>query len=964
MARLFYMSLPGVGAWNKTCAQVGAQLRPYFDYLETAKRAAKRRQLVLGWRLAQEAEAQELQRRLKERWNADASRARQARRRRDRHTSSIPRGTWIVLEAPPWQPEEPDKTFDAFFEARSVYEHPACRRGNEIQRLDHDREGLALLLDRVPERFGPDEGEDDPPATAAKQHGPLLWLRTDTSTLDRQLDALRELENTPPPRLAPIIRLASTRARWPDVVRVELDEDEWTFLRRDPEDGSLRDGTDQQREFVCIALGTPDFAILEGPPGSGKTTAICELVVQLLRQGKRVLLVASTHVAVDNVLERLIAWQDRPDTREKIIVPVRIGDEDRITSDALTPFTLRRIEQTWRDELSDFLDDPGDVRAEGTAARQILKQAMTHNGRGAESPLLRLILDASNLVCGTTMGIRKHPAIEAAKRGGPRFEPFDLMVLDEASKTTFAEFLVPALHARRWVVVGDIKQLSPYIEEVNLAENVRGLVPEHQARASAHAFLAGLRGGARVRSLVATSDADRDIVRQEVEARGVHFVDLDDVEPMPWNGVPDCVPALLYADLVFGSKEALERHEHRLPVDLVGMSGPLPALPDWHAARRALVRKERSRQRHIELSEVVDWASEVSWRLVRSYELRQDAGERDRYLDEIKGLIPATLADDWFQWRKTRPRRQPDGDGQEDAAQALDRELQTIRRVAMPSILELLQTGFERLPGWDQDVALTDGLPRRVLGQRLVSLGFQHRMHPHISAFPREQFYTPEPETSGTLHPAREPGRPDLLLDASTIAAERAWELNRYARRALWIDVAPGGRGRGKKNTNLAEADKVMEELDAFVAWASRAPRRAEHGRHRPYEVAVLTFYRGQEAELRKRLQRKTGQHGNTRNFRFPRGAAQPAVHVTLCTVDRFQGHEADIVFLSFVKSNSVGFLNSPNRLNVALTRARYQIVLIGHRSYFGSDGCPSERLKALADSPHYDGDIGWEVRS
>lgn len=67
-----------------------------------------------------------------------------------------------------------------------------------------------------------------------------------------------------------------------------------------------RPGTDEQRRFVEIALATPDFVLLEGPPSSGKTTAICELVLQLARQGKRAMLCASTHVAVDNVLERLM----------------------------------------------------------------------------------------------------------------------------------------------------------------------------------------------------------------------------------------------------------------------------------------------------------------------------------------------------------------------------------------------------------------------------------------------------------------------------------------------------------------------------------------------------------------------------------------------------------------------------------------------------------------------------------
>ena len=54
---------------------------------------------------------------------------------------------------------------------------------------------------------------------------------------------------------------------------------------------------------------------------------------------------------------------------------------------------------------------------------------------------------------------------------------------------------------------------------------------------------------------------------------------------------------------------------------------------------------------------------------------------------------------------------------------------------------------------------------------------------------------------------------------------------------------------------------------------------------------------------------------------------------IELCTVDRFQGHEADLVFISVANTRPTSFLESPNRLNVALTRARYQRVVIGHRT-------------------------------
>ena len=55
-------------------------------------------------------------------------------------------------------------------------------------------------------------------------------------------------------------------------------------------------GTDEQRDFVRKALGTPDFAILQGPPGSGKTTAIIELIVQYAKQNKGITLWIDTGI--------------------------------------------------------------------------------------------------------------------------------------------------------------------------------------------------------------------------------------------------------------------------------------------------------------------------------------------------------------------------------------------------------------------------------------------------------------------------------------------------------------------------------------------------------------------------------------------------------------------------------------------------------------------------------------------
>lgn len=206
--------------------------------------------------------------------------------------------------------------------------------------------------------------------------------------------------------------------------------------------------TVRQLQARELALKTPDIALIQGPPGTGKTTVICGIIEELVKAGKRILLVAPTHVALDNVLERV---GTRPG-----VTAIRLGSEKNVEAQAHRFLLVNRCRdlagQLSREIRVAAGDDELAQEPVARVQREWAKRIKDDDAIGA-----MLLLNA-NLLCATPIGIAMAPEFRDVEA------VFDVMIMDEASKATITDFLVPAARARKWILVGDHRQLPPYVD--------------------------------------------------------------------------------------------------------------------------------------------------------------------------------------------------------------------------------------------------------------------------------------------------------------------------------------------------------------------------------------------------------------------------------------------------------------------------------------------------------------------
>lgn len=206
-------------------------------------------------------------------------------------------------------------------------------------------------------------------------------------------------------------------------------------------------------------------------------------------------------------------------------------------------------------------------------------------------------------------------------------------------------------------------------------------------------------------------------------------------------------------------------------------------------------------------------------------------------------------------------------------------------------------------------------------------LHLQHRMHPVIAELVSRSFYEDEKGEGLKTHdeararfengsPPFSSTAPDLLPIAPVVVIDMP---------SVQSTPHLGAQERFPRWTNPREIDAVMTALSKLQA-----------GPNRP-TLAVLSPYSQQVERLRTRIaDGRSGRLANLDGF----SAATPSGEFAH-TVDSFQGSEADVVVVSLVRNNdhsglrnALGFLSDPRRMNVLLSRARWQLILVGSTEF------------------------------
>ena len=230
----------------------------------------------------------------------------------------------------------------------------------------------------------------------------------------------------------------------------------------------LSDLNESQKNAVVRVLGAQDFAIIHGPPGTGKTTTLVEAVKEVLKKEAQVLVCAPSNTAVDLLTEKL---------SQQRISTVRIGHPARVDEEVLNQTLESKIAQhkdfkllkDVKKKAEEYFKLGGKWKrnfgnAEREQRKMLLQEArsLKKEAERIHNDIVEDVLFSTRVITSTLVGAN-HPKLRGIK--------FTTCFIDEAAQALEPASWIPIIKSNKIVFAGDHLQLPPTVKSFKAGED-------------------------------------------------------------------------------------------------------------------------------------------------------------------------------------------------------------------------------------------------------------------------------------------------------------------------------------------------------------------------------------------------------------------------------------------------------------------------------------------------------------
>ncbi|EMK21588.1 AAA domain-containing protein [Leptospira kirschneri] len=215
---------------------------------------------------------------------------------------------------------------------------------------------------------------------------------------------------------------------------------------------------ESQKNAVVHSVLSEDVMIIHGPPGTGKTTTLTEIVSQLVAEEKKILVSAPTNSACDLLVESILA---------RGISVLRLGHPARVNEIAIhSTLDYKLFHHPDGKLLNEYRKDVIEISKQAKK----FKRNFGEKEREERKNLFMEVKELKKTIRSMEIGlidslVSSHPVIVstpvASARGILENRTFDFCVLDESSQALEPAFWIPILKSDRVILAGDHKQLPP-----------------------------------------------------------------------------------------------------------------------------------------------------------------------------------------------------------------------------------------------------------------------------------------------------------------------------------------------------------------------------------------------------------------------------------------------------------------------------------------------------------------------